>query len=149
MSVQDERRTIGERLGDLERKYESLEKEAQKKTDALKKIAEGSKHAKEIAQQALGWPDKMDQHIELLREENLRLKLELEKIRKEQIAKVIEDVAKKPWPHKSKDLYGGWHLCGRCGRVVINGQRCDYCAKNPFNPQPLPFGNPVWCDSGK
>lgn len=149
MSVQDERKTVGERLGDLERKYESLEKEVKKKTDALKKIAEGSKHSKEIAKQALGWPDKMDQQIELLREENLRLKLELEKIINEKAAEIIKDVAKKPWSNRLEDLYGGWHLCGYCGKIVMNGQLCNCCSQNKYHPQPLPLGNPVWCESGK
>jgi hypothetical protein len=45
---------------------------------ALETIADGTAHAKAVAQRALGWPDNEHYHVELLREENLKLKLQLE-----------------------------------------------------------------------
>ena len=45
---------------------------------ALERIANGTKYAKEIAQNAIGYTDNHEQQIELLREENLELKLKLE-----------------------------------------------------------------------
>lgn len=47
---------------------------------ALEKIAYGTKYSKEVAQNAIGYTDNHEQHIELLREENLMLKLKLEKL---------------------------------------------------------------------
>jgi formyltetrahydrofolate synthetase len=46
--------------------------------NALERIAAGTKHSKEIANSVLGYTDNHEQQIELLREENLRLKLKLE-----------------------------------------------------------------------
>lgn len=47
---------------------------------ALEKIADGTKHAKELAQNTLGYTDNEHYHIELLREENLMLKLKVEEL---------------------------------------------------------------------
>lgn len=47
---------------------------------ALEKIAAGTKYAKEIAQNTIGYTDNDEQQIELLREENLMLKLKLEEL---------------------------------------------------------------------
>lgn len=57
---------------------------------ALEKIAGGTKHAKELAQNALGYTDNEHYHIELLREENLMLKLKLEELEK----KIVETILK-------------------------------------------------------
>ena len=46
----------------------------------LEKIAEGTKYAKELAQNAIGYTDNHEQQIELLLEENLMLKLKLEEL---------------------------------------------------------------------
>lgn len=57
--------------------------------EALETIADGTAHAKEVAQRALGWLDNEHYHVQLLREENLKLKLELEDIKKKSVELVL------------------------------------------------------------
>ena len=57
---------------------------------ALEKIAGGTKYAKEVAQNALGYTDNEHYHIELLREENLLLKLKLEELETKECVKLID-----------------------------------------------------------
>lgn len=58
--------------------------------EALETIADGTSHAKEVAQRALGWLDNEHYHIELLREENLKLKLQLERLQKQLVADLLQ-----------------------------------------------------------
>jgi formyltetrahydrofolate synthetase len=59
-------------------RVEDLLAEHSKYFNALERIAAGTKHSKEIANSVLGYTDNHEQQIELLREENLMLKLKLE-----------------------------------------------------------------------
>lgn len=63
--------------------------------NALEIIADGTAYSKDVAQRALGWTDNEHFHIELLREENLKLKLELEKYKIESTLNTIN--------HEKKD----------------------------------------------
>lgn len=152
MSIHDERKCINERLKDAEERLKHVNEKLaavaemeQIKTNALQKIAEGSKHAKDIARKALGWPDKHLEQVELLQEENLRLKLELEELQKKIVSKAIEDTLNQKEKPKYPKTYGGWHLCGKCGKIVTNGQVCDcHFNKPPYNPT-WPATPPIWC----
>jgi len=152
MSVQDERRSIGEKLEDAEKlisdlshKYDVICRLERQKTEALQTIAQGSKYAKEIAQQALGWPNKMDQQIELLVEENLKLKLKLEQIEQEKALQALEEALKKKpsgelWPKSKTIKNGGWYLCSLCGQVSVSAK--DHVCNSPWiNPITCKFGN--------
>jgi hypothetical protein len=46
----------------------------------LERISEGTRYSKDLAQNAIGYTDNHEQQIELLREENLMLKLKLEEL---------------------------------------------------------------------
>ena len=59
-------------------RVKELVAEHAKYLNALERIATGTKHSKEIANSVLGYTDNHEQQIELLREENLSLKLKLE-----------------------------------------------------------------------
>lgn len=152
MSVQDERRSISEKLEDAEKlvadlrhKYDVICKLERQKTQALQTIAKGSRYAKEIAQQALGWPNKMDQQIELLIEENLKLKLKLEQIEQEKALHALEEALKKKphgeqWPKLKTIKNGGWYLCGLCGQISVN-EKNHVCNSPWINPITCKFGN--------
>lgn len=48
-----------------------------------------------------------------------------------------------------KDIvFGGWHLCEKCGKPVINGKKCAFCDKNPFK-ELIPTGTFSLGEGGK
>jgi formyltetrahydrofolate synthetase len=62
--------------------------------NALERIAAGTKHSKEIAQNAIGYTDNHEQHIELLREENLMLKLKVEELEMKAAQSILTETIK-------------------------------------------------------
>lgn len=76
-------------------------------------------------------------------------KLETEKV---SLALQIADLNKAPkniWPKQDPLKIGGYHLCQKCGNMVMNGSKCpcnfwndSYKKSYPYPPQ-----NPIYCKS--
>jgi len=69
-----------------------MKAENSKFKDALTYIKNGTRHSKELANKTLGWSGNEHEQIELLREDNLFLKLELEKTYNKLIDLIIDQV---------------------------------------------------------
>lgn len=89
------------------------------------------------------------EEIKTLKEENNLLKQKIKELEKEKTLRNLEDALKKQSDKKKGEIWpdkvGGWHLCGKCGKIVTNGQVCDcYFNKPPYNPT-WPATPPIWC----
>ena len=77
------------------------------------------------------------EEIHALKEENILLKQKIEALEKEKALRNLEDALKERRDKKKGETkMEGWHLCSRCGTVVVNGVRCKCFTVSPFPKHP-------------